>query len=84
MMPMMSDWTRRPNRRRSSSISWLRRRSSSSLLRSVASRMAAIVKAPSSVRSGLRLISAGNSDPSRRRAHRSSPWPIGRVRGSAT
>ena len=54
---------------------------SSSCLRSVMSRMAAVTSVPSSVSSGLRLISAGNSLPSLRRPNRSSPAPIARVRG---
>jgi hypothetical protein len=50
-------------------------------LRSLMSRMALMTKALSSVRSGLRLISIGNSLPSRRRPARSSPEPIARLRG---
>ena len=41
-----------------------------------------IVNVPSSVSSGLRLISTGNSVPSLCRPYRSSPAPITRARGS--
>ena len=54
----------------------------STLLRSLTSRIAAVTRTPSPVCMGERLISAGNSVPSLRWAWRSSPAPIGRVRGS--
>ena len=49
--------------------------------RSVTSRTMAITLKPSSMRMGLRLISTGNSAPSRCRADKASPWPMGRVPG---
>jgi hypothetical protein len=52
---------------------------SSAAVRSLTSRTAADTSSPSLVSSGLRLISTGNSLPSRRKPHRSSPAPIGRT-----
>src|ERR1039458_1515805 len=70
------------SRCRSASVS-SRSRSRAATTRSLTSRMAAITSVPSSVSMLDRLISAGNSPPSRRRPNSSSPPPIGRVRGSA-
>ena len=47
------------------------------------SRIVAITAVPLSLVMGLRLISTGNSEPSRRRPSRSKPAPIERVRGAA-
>ena len=52
---------------------------SSAALRSLTSRTAAETSSPSLVCSGLRLISTGNSLPSRRKPRRSSPAPMGRT-----
>src|SRR5213593_1050889 len=52
-------------------------------LRSVMSRMELLTSVPSSVSSGLRLISTGNSVPSLRRPKSSRPAPIGRTFGSS-
>jgi hypothetical protein len=49
----------------------------SAALRSLMSRTAAETSKPSLVSSGLRLISTGNSRPSRRSPYSSSPAPIG-------
>ena len=54
----------------------------SNRFRSVTSRMELLTRTPSSVSSGLRLISTGNSLPSLRRPYRSMPPPMGRTRGS--
>ena len=55
----------------------------SSRLRSLMSRIALETSTPSSVSSGLRLISTGNSLPSLCKPYSSSPAPIGRTRGSS-
>jgi len=55
----------------------------SSRLRSVMSRIALDTSVPSSVCSGLRLISIGNSVPSFRKPNNSRPEPIARGRGAA-
>ena len=60
--------------------SWSRLRSAA--FRSEISRMALETKTPSSVSSGLRLISTGNSVPSLRCAYNSMPAPMDRTRGS--
>src|SRR5439155_214032 len=70
---------------RKRSFAWLARSSStffswsvcSKRLRSVASRIAAVTSSPSSVWSGLRLISTGNSLPSLRRPYSERPAPMG-------
>ncbi len=51
--------------------------------RSATSRTAAMVQGRPSISMGARLISAGNSLPSRRRPERSRPRPMGRRRGAA-
>ena len=61
----------------------LRRSSSSAARRAVISRIALETSTPSSVSSGLRLISTGNSVPSLRSACSSIPAPIDRALGSA-
>ena len=66
-----------------SSSRFLSRSTCSMRLRSVTSRMALETNRPSSVSSGFRLISTGNSLPSLRRPCSSSPAPMERVRGSA-
>ena len=69
---------------RSRSASACRRsRSRAAVTRSLMSRIAATASGPCSVWMLERLISAGNSLPSPRRPKRSSPTPIGRVRGSS-
>ena len=65
------------------SCSWIRRILRSLCLRSLMSRMLAEISMPRSVESGLRLISIGNSVPSRLRPKSSSPLPIGRTLGLA-
>ena len=61
----------------------LLRSSSSTARRSVMSRMALETSTPSSVCSGLRLISIGNSLPSLRSPYSSTPAPTALTRGSA-
>ena len=56
---------------------------SSAFLRPLMSRIALDTSVSSSVSSGLRLISIGNSVPSLRRPSSSRPEPIERTRGSA-
>jgi len=65
---------------RLSNTALLRRSSSSTLLRSVMSRMAEETSIPSAVSSGLKLISVGNSEPSLRSPYSSMPT---RTPGSA-
>ena len=55
----------------------------SAVLRAVMSTTVANTWRPVSVWSGERLISTGNSVPSRRRPERSRPMPIGRATGLA-
>lgn len=66
-----------------STIAASRRIARSIRLRSLMSRMALETSVPRSVASRLRLISTGDSPPSRRRPNSSSPDPIGRALGEA-